>query len=42
MYLEYNYILLFFVILMTIFTSKYILDKANREMFIVAPKEDKN
>ena len=39
MYLRYNYILLFFVLLMTVLTSKYILDKANREMFVVLPKE---
>ena len=38
MYLRYNYILLFFVLLMTIFTSKYILDKVNREMFVVIPE----
>jgi len=38
MYLRYNYVLLFFVLLMTIFTSKYILDKANREMFVVIPE----
>jgi hypothetical protein len=41
MFLKYNYILLFFVILMTIFTSKYILDKTNREMFIVIADENK-
>ena len=41
MYLQYNYVLIFFVILMTIFTSKYILDRTNREMFMVVPEEDK-
>jgi len=37
-FLEYNYIVLFFVILITILMSKYILNKTNTEMFEILHK----
>ena len=40
--LEYNYIILFFVILITILMSKYILNKTNTEMFEILNKSNKS
>lgn len=36
--LKYNYVILFFVILLCIIMSKYILVKTNKEMFKVINK----